>query len=80
VVSGEIVTGDDRRPVPSGLVVVTVTVEREAFERHLSAAGEVTDGRFAIEFPDGDFAFLRADFLPSPGYAPCAVDWVERRR
>ncbi|WP_250032954.1 CARDB domain-containing protein [Paractinoplanes maris] len=79
VVVGQVVTSDDRRPVPSGRVVVTVTVEPEAFERHLSVVGEITDGRFVIKLPDDDFVFLRADFLPSPGYAPCAVDWLERR-
>ncbi len=80
VVVGEIVTSDDRQPVPSGRVVVTVTVERDAFERHFSAAGVIAGGRFTVKFPDDDFAFLRAEFLPSPGYAASAVDWVERRR
>jgi hypothetical protein len=80
VVVGELVTSDDRRPVPSGRVVVTVTVERDAFERHFSAAGEVAGGRFAVKLPDDDFAFLRAEYLPSPGYAASAVDWIESRR
>ena len=43
VVVGEIVTSDDRRLVRSGKVVVTV--ERDAFERHSSVAGEVVGGR-----------------------------------
>jgi hypothetical protein len=79
VAVGEIVTSDDRRPVRSGKVTVTVTVERDAFECHSSVAGEVVDGRFAVKVPD-DFVFLRADVLPSRGFAPSAVDWVERSR
>ena len=79
VVTGTIVTVNDRRPVPGGRVVVTVSDDPEAYERHSSLAGDLDGGSFAVSFRQHDFKVMRAEYVPIPGFAPCAVDWTERR-
>jgi M6 family metalloprotease-like protein len=80
VVVGTVVTVDDRRPVLSGRVVVTVTDEPERPDRFITLAGDVDDqGFFAVPFRTEAFTLIRAEFLPPPGLSASSVDWIERR-
>lgn len=78
VVVGTIVTTDDRQPVPSGKVVVTVSDAPGTHEHHVSLSDDVTDGSFFVRFRNDDFKVMRAEYLPPAGYAACSVDWTER--
>jgi M6 family metalloprotease-like protein len=80
MIVGRIVTVDDRAPVTSGSVVVTVTIDRGAPDRFMSLGGAVEqNGTFLLRFPDHDFTLMRAEYLPSAGYGACRVEWTERR-
>ncbi len=79
VVVGSVVTSDDGQPVPGGKVVVTVTDEPDAFERHVTSSDDVVNGMFFVRFPNDDFRVMRAEYLPLVGFGGCAVDWTERR-
>ncbi len=79
VVTGTIVTVDDQAPVPGGQVVVTVTDDADAYERHSSLSGQLDNGSFFVPFRKDDFKIMRSEYLPIPGFAPCATDWTERR-
>lgn len=80
VVVGTIVTSDDRKPVANGKVVVTVTDDPDKPDRYLSLGSDIEQGgNFFVRFPHDEFRVMRAEYLPSPGYGPCSIDWTERR-
>lgn len=79
VVTGQIVTSDDRQPVVSGIVVATVAMARNAHETHVSASGEVQEGRFFVRLPSNEFRVMSAEYLPTPGFAGSSAEWTERR-
>ena len=51
VIFGGVVTTDDRKGVPEGSVVVTVTTDPDAPERFITLSGSVEDGRFRVVVP-----------------------------
>lgn len=80
VVTGRIVTTDDRRGVTSGHVVVTVAHDPDSPEKFVAVGVKIEDdGNFFARFPNDDFGLMRAEYLPSPGHGACEVDWTERR-
>jgi M6 family metalloprotease-like protein len=75
---GSVVTKDDRQPVGSGLVVVTVTDDPERPDRFVTLPADVEeDGAFAVSFRT-DFRGLRAEYLAPPGLSGCRSDWIDR--
>lgn len=80
VVVGRVVTADDRKPVADGKALVTITDDPDRPDRYLSLGGDIEQGgNFFVRFPHDDFRVIRAEYLPSPGYGACSIDWTERR-
>lgn len=80
VVTGRVVTTDDRDGVAAGSVMVTVTHDPDVAEKYLAVGVKVErDGYFFARFPNDDFGLMRAEYVPAPGYGACRADWTERR-
>jgi hypothetical protein len=80
VVVGRIETSDDGLPVAGGSVVVTVSLDKRKAAAFVQTGVRVeANGEFVAQLGDQEFRFLRADYLPAPGYGACQHDWIKAR-
>jgi hypothetical protein len=77
---GRIVTTDGK-PVNVGTALITVTQDPSTPEKfHTVSAPLDAEGGFSVgAHDDVDWKLVKGEYLPQHGFAPCSVDWQERR-
>jgi len=75
---GGVVTIDDRKDVPGGVVIGTLALGRGRNRRLVTIEAPVVDGRFQLNF-GGEWDSLRLYFVPPPGFGDCRAGPIRLR-